>query len=125
MWVYLQKSGSLYHNDVHVADGYSGFSRGKNNPSMQHVPGIGPIPQGAYLIGAESEDEKHGPVALHLVPLTGTETWQRTGFLVHGDSKSAPGAASHGCIIVPRLIRDHMADQNDKLLIVLSGNILH
>jgi len=124
MWIYKQKSGDLFHADALVATGYSGFGPAKNDPAQQSKPGLGPIPQGAYLIGSESDDDfKHGPVALHLLPLTATQTFARSGFMVHGDSKDHPGAASHGCIIVERHIRELMRDGHDKLLVVLSGNV--
>ena len=124
MWAYKIKTAELRHNDDLVAATcYSGYGAAKNDPTRTRETGIGPIPCGAYLIGAESDDEKHGPVALHLVHLTGTETYGRSGFMVHGDSRSAPGAASHGCIAAePRKVREAMADGPDKLLIVLSGD---
>jgi hypothetical protein len=121
LWVYRQKTGQLFHADMLVAEGYSGFGEAKNDPLQQNRAGMGPIPQGAYAIGAESENMDHGPVALHLLPLPPTNAFGRSGFLVHGDSKDHPGAASHGCIIVPRPIRELMRDGHDKLLVVLSG----
>ncbi len=126
MYIYYQRTGHLLPSttgqDTLVATGYSGFGEARNDPVSERRPGLGPIPRGAYLIGDESKDETHGPVAIHLLPLTGTETFGRSGFLVHGDSISAPGAASHGCIVVPRKVRESMADGGDRLLVVLSGN---
>jgi hypothetical protein len=121
MWVYEQATGAFLHGDSLSAMGYSGFGPGKNDPLQQHLPGLGPIPQGAYLIGAETDTPDHGPVVMHLVPLTGTQTFERSGFLIHGDSKEHPGAASHGCIILPRNVREYVAGSTDRLLIVLSG----
>lgn len=122
MWIWLQKPGVLRHGDFQRATGYSGHDEGKNKPELQHVPNVGPIPQGAWLIGTPSESKAHGPLALHLVPLTGTNTFGRSGFLCHGDSSEHPGEASEGCIILPRPVRDELYASTDKLLIVLSGN---
>lgn len=122
MWVYQQRTGKLFRGDTLQCVGYSGFGGGKNEPTAQNMAGIGPIPQGAYLIGSPSDNPEHGPLALHLLPLTGTNTFGRSAFLVHGDSIETPGAASHGCIISPRQVREAMYTGQDKLLVVVSGN---
>lgn len=119
-WTYHQRSGELLHGEQSIAIGYSGFGSAKNDPDSQRVAGLGPIPRGAYLLGSLSESEEHGPLAIHLVPLTGTDTFGRSGFLCHGDNKEAPGTASHGCIILPRAIREVMIDSPDKQILVVA-----
>lgn len=121
MWIYVQRTGELRHGDLHIATGYSGHNKAKNDTSQQSVVNMGPIPQGAYLIGSLSEDASHGPLAFHLVPQTGTNTFGRGGFLMHGDSKESPGSASHGCIIMPRDVREKVFSSPDRLLLVVSG----
>lgn len=118
-WIYRQSTGELYRNGRKVATGYSGLGVAKNNPLAQHERNLGPIPQGAYLIGQERESEEHGPVAIPLIPVTGTETYGRGSFMVHGDSVQHPGSASHGCIIVNRPIREQIAASHEKLLLVI------
>jgi hypothetical protein len=54
-----------------------------------------------------------------LLPCDGTDTLGRAGFLIHGDSVKAPGTASHGCIILPRAIRDRIAVSEDTRLCVV------
>jgi hypothetical protein len=122
MWIYRQKSGVLANGDRPVASGYSGFHEGKNNPALQDKAGLGPLPQGAYWIGEEFDAEEHGPVAIHLIPVPHSQMFGRSGFLIHGDSASHPGEASHGCIILPRPIREQIAASTDRLLVVISGN---
>jgi hypothetical protein len=117
-WVYSQRTGSLSHNGVHIATGYSGHGEGKNNPDMQGVPNVGPCPQGHYQIGSPKDDDHVGPFALPLTPMPGTDTFGRFAFLIHGDSVSAPGTASQGCIILLRDARNQIAESNDKELIV-------
>lgn len=119
-WIYHQATGELLHDLRPVATGYSGFGAAKNKPESQHLAGLGPIPRGAYLLGALSENEDHGPLAIHVVPLTGTDTLGRSGFLIHGDNREHPGGASHGCIIMPREIREQMIDSHDKQILVLA-----
>lgn len=123
MILYKQKTGQLYRGDKMIAVGYSGASSGKNDPLAQHIPNVGPIPQGAYTICEERDTPEHGPVVLPLVPCSGTETFGRSGFLIHGDSGAHPGQASHGCIIVPREVREDIAAHKDRLLVVLSGAV--
>jgi len=92
------------------ACGYAGFGAGKLNPALEHVHDVGPIPRGRYKIqyidtnGAAYEGKK-APV-FRLLPLPGTNTFGRAGFLIHGDSVPAPGTASHGCVIVAHNVRE-------------------
>jgi hypothetical protein len=124
MWIYRQKTGELLHDDQHIAVGYSGFSAGKNDPLAQHLVGIGPIPRGVYWIGEAFESAQHGPHSMRLIPVTGTETFGRMGFLIHGDSIEASGSASHGCIVVALKVRERISEDRSpgcKLLVVTSG----
>lgn len=41
-------------------------------------------------------------------------------FRIHGDSIRAPGTASHGCIILPRAIRDRIWASGDRALQVVT-----
>jgi hypothetical protein len=114
MWTYAQKSGDLSQNGQHVATGYSGFDNGKNNPAMQAIANLGPIPQGEWtIVGPPVNSPDHGPFVLHLQPANGTNTFGRSGFLMHGDSIESPGCASHGCIIMPRAIREQVWNSGD------------
>jgi hypothetical protein len=119
MWTYNQSNGSLTRNDVPAGEGYSGFGEGKNNPALQTVHDVGPIPQGLYSIGPPHDTPTHGPHVMALTPAAGTNTFGRDGFLIHGDSIANPGTASHGCIILPRAIRDEIASSGDHQLQVV------
>lgn len=124
MHVYKQNAGSIYHVDlfsVLLAHGYSGTPEHKNNPLAQQVQGEGPIPRGVYWIGEPRDTPTHGPFVLPLIAVTGTNTFGRSGFLIHGDSASHPGAASHGCIILDRATRERIHESKDVLLAVISG----
>jgi len=113
-WTYSQQTGELQHDGTHVATGYSGAGEGKNNPPMQPVPNVGPIPAGDWTIsGPPLNTVEHGPYVLKLNPSAETETFGRTGFLMHGDSKENPGAASKGCIILPRSAREQVWNSGD------------
>ncbi len=49
-WTYAQTTGELQRDDKLVATGYSGNGPGKNNPAMEDVPNVGPIPSGDWTI---------------------------------------------------------------------------
>lgn len=116
---YHQASGKLRAADgALMGVGYSGRDSGKNNPKDQGIAGFGPIPCGKYAIGKPFNSDTHGPFVLPLTPVPGAVMYGRSGFLIHGDSKSAPGTASHGCIILPRKVREAIAASGDTWLTV-------
>lgn len=121
MWTYRQSTGELLHNGQHVATGYSGYGPGKNNPTMEGIRGVGPIPRGRWIIsGTPADTQAHGPYVLRLVPAHGTNTHGRDGFLMHGDSLSGPGTASQGCIITSRNVRERVWHSGDRNLAVVA-----
>ncbi len=117
MWAYSQSTGALRnkHGD-YIATGYAGHGEGKNNPDLQWKKNTGPLPRGFYEIGAPFDSDSHGPYCLRLTPFPENEMFDRAGFLIHGDSKSLPGTASEGCIILPPAIRKLMWASDDRLL---------
>jgi hypothetical protein len=112
-WTYSQSTGELTQDGRHVATGYSGAGDGRNNPGQQATRNVGPIPQGRYTIGAPHNSRHVGPEAMSLTPLPGTQTFGRSDFLIHGDSRTHPGAASAGCIVLPLDIRRRIAGSGD------------
>ena len=78
--------------------GYSGFGAGKDNPAMEGVQNIGPIPKGRWIIG-NGFDGPLGKPEFRLTPAPGTNTHGRSAFLIHADSSRHPGRASEGCIV--------------------------
>ena len=60
-----------------------------------------------------------GPFTLVLAPAPGTETHGRSAFRIHGDSIRLPGTASHGCIILPRPVREAIWASGDRDLEVV------
>ncbi len=125
MWKYRQRTGELSQDGRFVSSGYSGKGRGKNNPSLEGVRGVGPIPTGQYKILAPYSSPSVGPYTLPLEPIDskmGDDTHERTGrgaFRMHGDKISRPGDASKGCIIMPRDIRERVGRSADKILEVV------
>ena len=116
MWTWKQSSGELFKADGElVARGYSGHDAGVNNPADQALHNVGPIPQGQWNISAPRETTSHGPYVLPLTAKAGTETFGRSGFLIHGDLVTAPGQhqASLGCIILARSEREKIWNSGD------------
>ncbi len=121
-WLYVQSTGELCDASGQIiAKGYSGFGKGKNNPDLQQVPDIGPIPCGIYEILPPRDTPTHGPFVLPLQPDAANQMFERSGFLIHGDSIKMPGTASYGCIIMPRAIREGIWASQDHQLKVVSG----
>lgn len=120
-WTYKQATGELFHDDAQmpVATGYAGAGEGKNNPAMQTIHNVGPIPVGGYTIGDPSDTRTHGPYVLDLTPAPGNNMCGRSGFLIHGDSVVHPGTASEGCIIMPRVVRELIWKSGDTRLEVI------
>ena len=122
-WTYAQKTGELQQDGKPVATGYSGAGLGKNNPEMQTVHNVGPIPQGDWTIaGPPINTPSHGPCVLKLEPAPSTNTFGRDGFLMHGDSVNSPGTASQGCIILPRSVREQVWNSGDTKLEVMADS---
>jgi hypothetical protein len=119
MWTYQQADGKLFRGDELVGQGYSGFGEGKNNPALENVADVGPIPRGRYHIGPPEDTAAHGPHVMRLSIEPGTVSFGRDGFLIHGDSCVHPGSASHGCIVVERSVRDLISGSGDSELQVV------
>lgn len=116
-WSYSQTSGELSHDGILVGTGYSGFGPGLDNPDLQDVQNVGPIPQGLWTIGpAEDRPGTLGPCVMPLTPYDGTDTFDRSGFYIHGNSSAHPEGASHGCIVMGPDIREQVAESGDPLL---------
>jgi hypothetical protein len=120
MWSYQQSTGELFDdNGTLQGTGYSGSPEGKNDPTKQCEPDVGPIPQGLYTIEGPRDTPEHGPFVLPLEPDAGNDMCGRAGFLMHGDSVSHPGTASKGCIIMARVVRDAVWASGDRELTVV------
>lgn len=120
-WYYDRKTGYVTKTPggIILYVGYSGHNEGRNNPDLSHQPNVGPIPPGGWnMIAMIDKTPEHGPYVIRLLPDPETNTFGRSGFLIHGDSIKAPGTASLGCIILPRLAREAMWRSDDKKVVV-------
>jgi hypothetical protein len=117
-WTYNQRTGQLRdpHGRLCPGRGYSGAGPYKNLPEAKRLRGAGPIPAGLYKIGAATASR--GPLTLPLLPL-GHDAAGRTNLRIHGDSAERPGAASTGCVILARALREAIHNSKiDQLLVV-------
>lgn len=120
-WTYKQSTGQLTDSTGFlVATGYAGMGKGMNNPEMQGVQKIGPLPVGKYTFGTPVPYSHLGPFAIPLIPDSSNEMFGRGDFYVHGDSVDDPGNASEGCIIQSHPIRDLMWTSGDHQLEVVA-----
>lgn len=121
MWFFDQLTGNIWHDDRLVGGGYSGYAQGKNNPDMQDVHEFGPIPRGTYFIGDPVDGTHMGEFAIPLTPAPTNVMFDRLGFFWHGDDKANPGAASRGCLISSRWLREEAIRSGDLVLEVRTG----
>jgi hypothetical protein len=98
-FTYRQATGQLI-GSAFGAQGYSGNGKGLNNPMMQTVHGVGPLPRGQYTIEEPHVDEKLGPIAMRLIPHPDNEMYGRGDFFIHGDNSQMNHTASEGCIVL-------------------------
>jgi len=123
MWIWDQSAGTLSRNGKVIHSGYSGKGNGRNNPTMQGVRGIGPIPRGTWRIHAPYNSKNTGPYTLPVYANDKTpnnDTHDDTGrsaFRIHGDNKT--GTASQGCIILPPTVRRMIWQSGDRDLTVV------
>lgn len=118
-WVYKIDAGEMRNGDQ-VFEGYTGkFGPSRDNPDYCRVACVGPIPTGSWEIGEPVDSVRMGPRAIPLTARTGTETFGRNGFYIHGDSLEHPGRASDGCIILSRAAREVIVASPDKNLEVI------
>lgn len=110
---YEISTGTVRRDGTLIGVGYSGQPECKNNPSKCSVHDHGPIPPGLYTIEPPRDTPTHGPYVLPLTPDSKNEMYGRSGFLIHGDSIAHPGTASHGCIILPRAVREAVHKSGD------------
>lgn len=87
--------------------------QGRNNPAMQAVHNIGPLPQGWYTLDEPITHPHLGPLAFPLIPDPANEMFGRGGFFIHGASSADPLNSSEGCIIMPHDVRARLAELFD------------
>lgn len=128
MYSYSQAAHSLAHNGILVgSDGHAGQGAGRNNPAMQNVHNVGPLPRGSYTIGAWATHHILGPVSAPLSPQpdeTGSLVWLggRSGFYIHAGAFVGGvefAGDSEGCIVQPNPVRLAMSQSGDTALEVV------
>lgn len=98
---YEQRSGDLWviNGDFQLplGSGFAGYEAGRNNPAMEQVRNVGPLPKGEYAMRLVDHPRFKSP-AIQLEQKYG-ETFGRSAFYIHG------GTTSHGCIVIQRTLR--------------------
>lgn len=124
MFLFESSTGKLFDTDGGLIEtGYSGGNKGQNkeginNPEMQNLHDIGPLPEGIYTRGTPVEGTHLGPLAIPLTPDSTNTMYGRSGFYIHGDVIGAPGTASDGCIIMSHATRTLLAASQFRQLVV-------
>jgi|ERR1017187_5528529 hypothetical protein len=124
MWTFAIAAGLFYDPSGDVSKAYSGGNCGKNpegvnNPDDEGLKNIGPLPEGMYTFGAPVEHSQLGPFAIPLIPDSSNDMYGRGDFYCHGDLAGRYEAASEGCVILPRTVREAIAASPDRQLLVV------
>lgn len=126
-WIYVQRTGELWHSGAVVSHGYAGRDDGDgmaepgegfNDPAAQAVRGVGPLPVGRYTIGPPHHHPTAGPYTLRLTPHPDNQMFGRAGFLIHGGLGTT--SASQGCIVLSMAARARIAESQDYELVVVA-----
>lgn len=118
MWTYTQLRGQILNNGEFIGTGHSGHGPGLNNPDMEDVAGVGPIPRGQWRI--VRWDDQHGalgPIVAILEPI-GHNAHNRSLLRIHGPSASHPLTDSDGCIVAEHDCRVEWRASGDMDLLV-------
>lgn len=118
MWSFSQSNGAVRNAaGAIIGLAYAGHGAGLNNPAMQEIRDVGPIPQGRWSIGPLRTLPHLGP-CMALTPLGGTDTFGRSGFLIHEDNAQHDHSASCGCVVVSPSTLSAMDGAPDRILTV-------
>jgi hypothetical protein len=123
MWTFESSTGDIIDAKGNVVwHGYAGHGSGLNNPAMQDIHGIGPLPEGLYSMAAPVDHPRVGRFAIQLTPHAENKMFGRSGFFIHGDRIGSEGLflASDGCIIAIRWVRELMYASGDHVLRVVA-----
>lgn len=124
MFTFSQTLGRMLDQDEnYVGTGWSGNGLGTDNPEMEMVPNVGPLPKGKYTIGPSYHHPKLGPCTMDLLPDPANNMYGREDFRIHGaasgDTFINPGFSSEGCIVLPPGPRSTISASSDKILQVV------
>ena len=114
-WLYEVATGKMFRPDgTLLGVGGSGRDVGFNNPSMQDVPFVGPLPSGGYTIGEAQDHSVLGPVAMPLTPDPEDMMFGRNDFWIHGwSAERGVTKSSDGCILQSKPCRIEISQSDD------------
>lgn len=107
--IYKQTTGYLNEDDGKlVGIGWAGHLQGKNNPAMENVKNVGPLPRGKYIVGDPIDHTHLGPKAFPLTPDLANQMFGRADFYIHGANIEHPALSSDGCIVMGAIAREYL-----------------
>lgn len=106
IWKFDTSNGRMTRDGHLVGTGYSGDEDHYNQPDAENMVDQGPIPRGTYTMSKFFDDPGgKGPLVCRLMPKEGTNTFGRSGFMMHGDNAQHSKTGSHGCIVLEHNVR--------------------
>jgi len=121
-WQFSQTRGTITSAaGAVIGTGYSGHGPGVDNPAMQTVRNVGPLPVGHYTFGELiPTDPKLGEYVIPLIPDPSNQMYGRSGFFWHGDNSAHNESASEGCIVSAFTTRQEAYESADHSLEVVA-----
>ena len=114
MWVYESSSGSTFRPDgTLLCVAYSGHGDGLNNPAMQAIPNIGPIPTGEYTLSPFFTHPRLGKLVARFMPKSDNDECHRSGIDLHGDNQYRDHTGSEGCVVMDEPYRLEISQSLD------------
>jgi hypothetical protein len=118
---YSQSQGTLVAEDGKLlGTGFAGIGEGINNPQMQAVKNVGPLPVGFYRMAPPCASVLLGAYAIRLDPNPANKMYGRAGFYMHGECIQHPLSSSHGCIVMPLSTREAAFASGDRVIEVVA-----
>jgi hypothetical protein len=118
---YSQSTGELKAADgTLLGRGFSGIGAGLNQPTMQGVYNVGPLPVGFYRIDPPANNTLLGPFVIPLDPNPSNKMYGRKGFYMHGECVQHPLQSSHGCIVMGLTTREAAWLSGDRVIEVVA-----
>jgi hypothetical protein len=111
---YLTRSGGSL-----LGIGWAGQGKGYNNPAMDDVDKVGPLPAGFYTLQEPHDSPRTGKYTMNLLPDPSNDMKGRSLFRCHGANADHPATSSEGCIVQLHGTRVAMWTEGDHYLQVM------
>ena len=124
MWIFDVIAGNFVGHGTAKSGVYAGNGPGFNNPAMENVANVGPLPRARYTMKRIYDDPETGKNTIELIPdpesIAKFPNRNMYSFRIHGINPARPLGSSKGCICVsPGSFRVYVFNSGDHELFVV------